>query len=74
MKKLIIDREEGKYFICEDKNKSFFAIETSEMHKGAKSGDVIEIDDNGKIMVNTEETKRRKENLNKRLSNIVSKE
>ena len=43
MKQITIDRFDGIYAICEDKDKAFFAIETSELPQGAKAGDVLKI-------------------------------
>ena len=64
MKKLIVDRYEGQFTICEEpKEKKFFAIETSEMPKDAKPGTVIVISDDGIISVDLEETKRRAERI-----------
>lgn len=70
MKTLIIDRFENEYAICEDKNKSFFGIELSELPKGSKSGDVLDIDDNGTIKINVEETKRRKSRMQSKMKNL----
>ena len=43
MRKLKVDRTEGNFFICEDKEKKMFAIEKNEMPKEAKCGDMIVI-------------------------------
>ncbi len=48
---LKVDRIEGTMVICTDKEKKFFAIEKAEIPKEVKSGDFIEIDDNGKLTV-----------------------
>ena len=45
MKKLTIDRLEGIYALCADENQKFFAIELSELPKGAKAGDVLSVND-----------------------------
>jgi Protein of unknown function (DUF3006). len=63
MKQLIIDRYEGKYAVCEDKEMKYFAIELSELPEGAKIGAVIEIDDGGEITVNEAETANRKNRI-----------
>lgn len=70
MKTLIIDRFENGYAICEDKDKSFFGIELSELPKGAKSGDVLDIDDNGKIKINAEETQRRRSRIQGKMKKL----
>ena len=58
MRILVIDRFEGTYAICEDKDQKFFAIETNELPAGATEGTVLEIDDEGVIHVNEEKTVR----------------
>lgn len=49
MKSLKIENFEREFAICADKEKSFFAIEQKELPSGAKKGDIIFIDDDGKI-------------------------
>ena len=56
MRILVIDRFEGTYAICEDKDQKFFAIETNELPAGATEGTVLEIDDEGVTRVNEEKT------------------
>ena len=60
MKKMIIDRFDGVYAICEDKDKAFFAIEQTELPAGAKTGDVLVITDDGVLQIDKEETQRRR--------------
>ena len=61
MKTLIIDRFEGTYAICEDKEQKFYAIETSELPQGAREGDVLDVDDTeGTLSINTEATAQRR--------------
>ena len=45
MKTLTIDRMEGIYAICTDKDKKYFAIPTSELPSGAAAGAVLGIDE-----------------------------
>lgn len=45
MKTLKIDRTEGIYAICKDKDQKLFAIQTSELPQEAAAGDIISIDD-----------------------------
>lgn len=63
MKKMIIDRFDGVYAICEDKDKAFFAIEQAELPAGAKAGDVLMITDDGNLEIDTEETERRRSRI-----------
>lgn len=73
MKKLIVDRYEGQYTICEDMEQKYFAIETSEMPEGAIPSTVIMISDDGSITVDEEETKRRKEMILKKQAKLYNK-
>ena len=45
MKTITIDRMEGTYAICEDKNQKYYAIELSELPQGAAVGDILKVDD-----------------------------
>ncbi|MBO5253280.1 MAG: DUF3006 domain-containing protein [Clostridia bacterium] len=63
MKKMIIDRFDGVYAICEDKDKAFFAIDQTELPEGAKVGDVLMITDDGALKIDTEETERRRRRM-----------
>lgn len=63
MKRLIIDRVEGKYAICEDKDKRSFAIEVQELPEDAVPSAVLDISDEGELTVNKEETQRRKDRI-----------
>lgn len=61
MRKLIIDRLEGIYAICEDENQKYYAIELSELPKGAKAGDVLAVnDEEGTLSVDAEASAARK--------------
>ena len=63
MRKLIIDRFEGTYAICEDQEKKMFAISLNELPQGAKPGDVLQISGAGELSVDQEETQRRRKKL-----------
>ena len=71
-RKIVIDRFEGTYAICEDKDQKFFAIEISELPQGAKEGHVIEIRDDGTLAIDQKETDLRREK-NKKLQNSLWK-
>ena len=63
MKQITIDRFDGIYAICEDEDKAFFAIETSELPQSAKAGDVLKITDDGALSIDERaimETERRR--------------
>lgn len=72
MKKIIIDRFEGIYAICENEDKSMFAIEKSELPKDIEEGTVILISDSGEIELDKNETQKRKNNI-KNLQNKLFK-
>ena len=63
MKKMIIDRFDGTYAICEDKDKAFFAIDQTELPAGAKTGDVLVITDDGTLEIDVAETERRRNRI-----------
>ena len=63
MRKLIIDRFEGTYAICEDQEKKMFAISRNELPQGAKPGDVLQISGAGELSVDQEETQRRRKKM-----------
>lgn len=66
MKRLVIDRFEGKYAICEDDEQKSFAIETAELPEGAKAGSVLEISEEGELSVNDEETAKARARINEK--------
>ena len=73
MKTLTIDRFEGNYAICEDKEQKFFAIDISELPKNVHEGDVLDVNDNeGTISINSELTEK-KRSKNKKLQNKLFK-
>ncbi len=63
MKQLIIDRFDGVYAICEDKDRAFFAIELGELPANVRVGDVLVISDEGELRVDAEETERRRSRI-----------
>lgn len=63
MKTLIVDRIEGQYIICEDLEQKFFAIDTSEVPAGTVPGTVLQISDEGVIVIDKEETEKRRQRI-----------
>ena len=55
MKQLVIDRFDGKYAICTDSEKKFFAIELGELPQGAKVGSTLHITEEGELQLAEEE-------------------
>lgn len=73
MRTLIIDRFEGTYAICEDKDQKFFAIEVSELPEGVREGDVLDVNDaEGTVSINVEATKQRRSKAKKLQDKLFS--
>ncbi len=60
MKRVSIDSIGEEYSSCEDDNFNTIYIKNSDLPKNASEGDILQIDDNGKIKIDIEETKKRK--------------
>ena len=60
--KIIIDRFEGDYAVCEKENSEMLDIEKHKLPLGAKEGDVIIISE-GSIKIDEIETRNRKEKI-----------
>lgn len=56
MRRLTVDRIDGIYAICEDKERKMFAISTAELPANVREGDKLDIDDEGVIYINGEAT------------------
>ena len=64
MRKLIINRFEGNFAICEEKgNEKLFGIDRKELPEQAAEGTVLKISDEGEISINEEETQQRRERI-----------
>ncbi|HHW30346.1 MAG TPA: DUF3006 domain-containing protein [Clostridiaceae bacterium] len=59
---LILDRFEGDYAVCEDKNGEMVNIERSKIPKEAKEGSMLTIEDN-RIQINQRETEKRRNRI-----------
>lgn len=62
MMKVIIDRFEGNFAVCEKEDRTMMDIEKSKIPSIAKEGDVLNIFNN-KITIDLEETKKRKKEI-----------
>ncbi len=60
--KVIIDRFEGEYAVCEKENMEMIDIEIKNLPDHAKEGDVLIIE-NGDIKIDISETKNRKNKI-----------
>lgn len=67
--KIIIDRFEGNYAVCETEEKKFIDIPKSDIPKGAKEGDVLSKTDNGYCIEKTE-TETKREEVKKRMNRL----
>lgn len=67
--KVVIDRFEGEFAICEKDDFNMMEIPKYRIPKDAKEGDVLEIIDNF-IKLDIEETKKRKLELEKLMENL----
>ena len=65
MRTLTIDRIEGIYAICKDKEQKdkqkFFGIQTSELPQGAAAGDIVEVDDEAGTLTLVQSADKRKQ-------------
>ncbi len=73
MRKLIIDRFEGTYAICESPERESFAIPVKELPDAARAGAVLTITDDGELSMNAEETDFRREKLAEMQRDIFNK-
>ena len=60
--KVVIDRFEGKYAVCEKEDRTMINIERVSIPEDAKEGDVINISQHG-INIDLEETCKRKREI-----------
>ena len=56
MRRLTVDRIDGIYAICEDKDRKMFALPVAELPRKVRSGDKLDIDDEGVITINADAT------------------
>jgi hypothetical protein len=61
--KVVIDRFEGNYAVCEKDDREMIDVERNRIPNTAEEGDVLCIDESG-IYVDIEETEKRKKEIN----------
>ena len=61
--RVIIDRFEGKFAICEKEDRKMIRIEKAKMPSEVQEGDVLNITENNIIVMDKEETMRRKKEI-----------
>lgn len=70
MQKLIIDRFEGNYAVCETENKDMLHIEISRMPEGANESSCIIIDEDGSISLDEERSEERRKRISKMMKDL----
>ena len=64
MEFLSVDRIDGKHIVCENADGEEVILDVKDSHCGIKEGDVVYTDDSGKVVVDKDLTRKRKqENL-----------
>jgi hypothetical protein len=67
--RVIIDRFEGPYAVCEDENRKMINIEKTKLPRGAKEGSVLIIQGNN-IEIDYNETENRKKRIKKLMDSL----
>lgn len=73
MKKMIIDRFEGSYAICELEDKSTTTIPKYKLPLECKEGDCLILDKDGLIKKDSELTKSREQTIREKMSRLFIK-
>jgi len=68
--KVVIDRFEGFYAVCEKEDKTMIDIKISNLPSESKEGDVLIIDTNDMITIDIKETKKRRKEIEKLTENL----
>ena len=66
MRHLTVDRIDGIYAICEDKERKMFAIPKGEFPANLREGDKIDIDNEGVVSVNGKATEASRANVRRK--------
>ncbi len=67
--KVILDRFEGEYAVCEKEDRTMMDVLVKDLPAGVKEGDVLVIEE-GSIIIESSETEKRKENINKLMDKL----
>lgn len=67
--KVIVDRFEGSYAVCEDEEQKMINIEIDKLPQGVKEGDVLIIEGDN-IKVDKEETEIRRERIRRLMEDL----
>lgn len=68
--KVVIDRFEGFYAVCEKEDRTMIDIKISNLPSESKEGDVLIIDTNNMITIDIKETKKRRKEIEKLTENL----
>ena len=66
MRHLTVDRIDGIYAICEDRERKMFAIPKAELPSDIREGDKLNIDSEGVITVNGKEAQASRANVRRK--------
>ena len=66
MRHLTVDRIDGIYAICEDRERKMFAIPKAELPSDIREGDKLDIDSEGVITVNGKEAQASRANVRRK--------
>ncbi len=70
MKKLIIDRFEGVFAICEQEDKSFIKVPKYKLPPECKEGQCLITDRDGMYQLDLEETKKREQRITDKMNRL----
>lgn len=73
-KLLRIDRLDGSVAVCEDEQGGRVLLPIESLPAGVKEGDCLKFDDTGHVVVDTEETRHRRELIKKLQQQVFSEE
>lgn len=68
--KVIIDRFEGEYAVCEKENLDMIDIEIERLPEGVKEGDILIIEDNN-IRIDKDETENRRKRIEELMNDLL---
>ncbi len=74
MKRVVIDRFEGKYAVCEDDGLEVFSIPIDRLPEGAEEGCVLAISEEGELFLDLEETQSRRRRIAEKQRGIFEKQ
>lgn len=70
--RVVIDRFEGEFAVCEADEGNMINIEKSKLPEGAREGDVLEVTDDG-ISIASDATGRKKQDIEKLFRDLWTK-